>query len=246
MLITRPQPRSYMPGRAARTRRKGASTITSMMCENVSGGKSSTAATCCRPALLTTMSARTSSAATAAASERSRQTDSAPIPAADSSSRARSRSIMTTIAPAARRRSAHARPMPLAAPVTSAVCPVRSRCTVAGVGVVCMGRIVRDAWPASPAGAATHAPVRREATRRQRLPVGTGRPEHHWRRVHPAALRRPGAWGPRRGQPGRGGARARSPGSPPTRWRGHRPVVRAHRARRKRAPRRRCSPGRQP
>src|SRR5215207_7352682 len=59
MLMTRPQPRSYIPGNAFCTILKGASSMILSIIEKRSGGNSSTAATYCRPALLTTMSALT-------------------------------------------------------------------------------------------------------------------------------------------------------------------------------------------
>src|SRR6266545_1758548 len=137
MLTMRPQPRAYMPGRHRRASRNGASSISRTSIENVSGGKSTTAARCCRPALLTRMSTFRSSRSTASRSVRSTTNGRPLISAATSLAPASSRSATSTAAPAAASRVAHARPMPLAPPVTSAVRPPRSTSVP----------ITRPSWP---------------------------------------------------------------------------------------------------
>src|SRR6266545_1465219 len=126
MFTILPQPLAYMCGRACRTSRNGASSMTRIITENRSGEKSSTLATCCRPALLTRMSHSIPSASTASRSDRSSTTARPPTWAATRSAPSRSRSTTTTSAPAAASRTAHAAPMPLAAPMTTAVRPARS------------------------------------------------------------------------------------------------------------------------
>src|SRR5579875_3613187 len=126
MLTTRPKPRSYIAGRAALARRKGASTITRCIRAKVSGGNSVIGATCCRPALLTSTSTSRLIPASAAVSPRSTTHASPPTSSATRRAPSPSRSATTTLAPAAASRRAQARPMPLAAPVTRALRPVRS------------------------------------------------------------------------------------------------------------------------
>src|SRR5215211_5965989 len=127
MLMIRPQPCAYICGSACRTSRNGASSITRRIRENASGGNSSTAATCCRPALLTRMSTAASAIS--------------PTPSA-------SRSTRTTRAPAAANRCAQARPIPLAAPVTSAVRPERSM-AVSRRGLLRTLAMARNLWGGS-------------------------------------------------------------------------------------------------
>ena len=126
ILMTRPQPRAYIVGRAARINRKGASSMMRRMNENRSGGNCSIGATCCRPALFTRMSTSRASSATASMSDRSRTIGSPPTSCATDAARRSSMSSTMTAACAAARRIAHARPMPLPAPVTSARRPARS------------------------------------------------------------------------------------------------------------------------
>src|SRR6266542_2728643 len=126
MLTTRPQPRSYILGRAERMSRNGASTMTASTTAKRSGGNASTGATCCSPALLTRMSAVRSSRSTASRSDRSATTALAPSSPATRSAPARSTSSTVTSAPARASRRAQASPMPLAAPVTTAARPLRS------------------------------------------------------------------------------------------------------------------------
>src|SRR6266508_3024291 len=129
MLTIRPQPRSYMPGSAARASRKGASNMTRSSSAKRSGGNSCTGATCCSPALLTRMSVSTRSVSRsgpARSTTSTRPSSSWATRLAPSASR----SSTVTSAPAAARRLAQARPIPLAAPVTSARRPRRSRSLV--------------------------------------------------------------------------------------------------------------------
>src|SRR6478735_9716515 len=129
-LTTRPQPWAYIPGSAPRTSRNGASSMIRRMRENWSGGNCSMGETCWIPAQLTRTSAVGSNAATASRSERSSTSAVPPVRAATSSMAARVTSTARTWAPARARRRAVARPMPLPAPVTSAVRPVRSTATL--------------------------------------------------------------------------------------------------------------------
>src|SRR6266540_4220039 len=129
MLTIRPQPRSYMPGSAARASRKGASNMTRSSSAKRSGGNSCTGATCCSPALLTRISVSTRSVSRsgpARSTTSTRPSSSWATRLAPSASR----SSTVTSAPAAARRLAQARPIPLAAPVTSARRPRRSRSLV--------------------------------------------------------------------------------------------------------------------
>src|SRR5579884_1123704 len=135
MLRMRPQPRSYMPGRAAWVSRNGAVSMISMSWRHFASGNSVSGATCCKPALLTRMSSRPPAAACAsstrrrqlAGSERSAATKRAlGNRAASAWPRSTSRSARVTRAPASARARAMASPMPLAAPVTRAERPDRS------------------------------------------------------------------------------------------------------------------------
>src|SRR5690606_34838712 len=118
-----------MCGSAARTIRNGDSSMSLRIREKRSGGKSWTGLTVCTPALLTTMSTPRATSSAASRSVRSTGQGSPTPRSASSSSAARSRSARRTVAPAADRRTAQARPIPLAAPVTRAVLPVRSTST---------------------------------------------------------------------------------------------------------------------
>src|SRR3954469_5541942 len=136
MFTTRPQPRSYMCGNAPRTSRNGVSSISRRMRLNRSTGNSCTGATCCRPALFTRTSTSRSSASTASRSARSTPTALPPTAAATACAPSVSRSTTTTCAPSAASRSAQARPIPEAPPVTIARRPASA--------AVMSGRVGRD------------------------------------------------------------------------------------------------------
>src|SRR5258706_10386266 len=134
MLTMRPQPRAYMPSSAAWVSRKGAVSMISISCRQRASGNSTIDATCCMPALLMRMSRRplaesvsSTSRRALPASVRSTAAKRAPgMRAASACPRSTSMSASVTAAPARASAWAVARPMPLAAPVTSAALPERS------------------------------------------------------------------------------------------------------------------------
>src|SRR5713226_2672135 len=134
MFTMRPHFLRYMSGSAYLVSRNAPTSITRTMYSQRSSGKSSTGETCCSPALFTRMStpphslrARSTSARQSSREEMSARCAIAPFSGvATARSCASSMSARSTRAPRPERSSAIARPMPLAAPVTSAVFPVRS------------------------------------------------------------------------------------------------------------------------
>src|SRR3954471_22792029 len=121
MATKRPSPLSRSAGQAYLASRNGLVSSSASIASQRSSGNSSTGATCWKPALAITASRRPkrSSAVSTAARFPSRVVRSAASVSPGVSSRG-SRSTASTDQPSPARRSAIARPMPLAAPVTTA------------------------------------------------------------------------------------------------------------------------------
>ena len=126
MLIDPPPARvRTWPGSAARIRRNGDSTMSRRISRNASGSNSVIGLIRWMPALLTRMSTSSVRSSSAAVSARSTTHASPPTSAAASAAASAFRSAMITCAPRRANSCAHARPMPLAPPVTSARLPAQ-------------------------------------------------------------------------------------------------------------------------
>src|SRR4051794_40655996 len=140
MATKRPSPDSASAPHAYFASRNGLVSSTATRASQRSSGNSATGATCWKPALATTVSSppRLSSAASTAARFPSRVVRSAangsPGPSASGS-----RSTASTRAPPATSRSAIARPIPLAAPVTRALRPSTAGLLAIAARPVCWG-----------------------------------------------------------------------------------------------------------
>ena len=137
MLMMLPRPRFFMPGIAACATTNGALRLVSTIASKSAIGKSATGCRRWMPALLTTtssepcfasiaaMPAFTASTSVTSNTAASTLPPSPAIGLAAASSATWSRPFITTVAPARASPAAMPRPMPRAAPVTSATRPVR-------------------------------------------------------------------------------------------------------------------------
>ena len=112
MFTTRPQPRAYMCGRAARTSRNGASSISRRMSEKRSGGNSVQRRDVLQAGVVDQHVDVQIQRSTASRSDRSTVTAWPPTSSATVLAPSASRSTTITEAPAAASRTAQARPMP--------------------------------------------------------------------------------------------------------------------------------------